>query len=88
MAMSQPERKATEKHDYEILFKDSAEYFAVKNAKMIQEGAFVRFITFDCKLPSARLEEDHWYPIVNIHRIKRYHEVKPSEKGITVEPNE
>ena len=60
--------KCLEKHHYEILFKDSPEYFAVKNAKMIQEGSFVRFICFDGFKPL----EDHWYPINNIHRIKRY----------------
>lgn len=70
--MTIPERKASEKHDYEILFKDSAEYFSVRNAKMIQEGQFVRFISFQSLLPNAPLEEEFWYPIINIHRIKRY----------------
>lgn len=56
------------KHDYEILFKDSPEYFVVRNAKMIVEGSFVRFFCF----VGDTYQESHWYPIQNIHRIKSY----------------
>ena len=53
--------------DFEILFKDSPEYFYVKGARMIQEGALIRFICFK----DGNFDCDHWYPIVNIHRIKK-----------------
>ncbi len=33
--------KSMKKYDYEIMFNDSPEYFAVLNARMIQEGNFV-----------------------------------------------
>ncbi len=61
--------KTKEKHDYEILFKDSPEYFGVKNARMLYEGPMVRFICFD---ENDKPKEDHWYPVCNIHRIKSY----------------
>ena len=54
------------KHEYQILFKDSPEYFLIHNARMVQEGAFVRFMLFDGDI----WKEDHFYPIANIHRIK------------------
>jgi hypothetical protein len=57
------------KSDYELLFKDSAEYFGVFNAKMIQEGQFIRFICFN---EDNTYKETVWYPIQNIHRIKSY----------------
>jgi hypothetical protein len=72
MSNSKAQFKATEKFDYEILFKDSPEYFVVQNAKMIPEGKLVRFICFDSALPTALLKEEVWYPINNIFRIKRY----------------
>lgn len=80
MSLSTAEKKSTEKFDYEILFKDSAEYFVVKNSKMIQEGAFVRFLSFEDSLPISKLREEQWYPIVNIHRIKRYHQISYNEQ--------
>lgn len=55
------------KSDFEILFRDSPEYFGVENARMFQEGAFVRFCTFDGDKP----KDDVFFPIANIHRIKR-----------------
>ena len=55
------------KQDYQILFKDSPEYFTVPNSRMIQEGAFVSFICFD---DQDNYKERHWYPLSNIHRIK------------------
>lgn len=67
--MSKAKENAFKKSDYEILFKDSAEYFLVPNAKMIQEGAFVRFLCFD---DQDKYKETHWYPIANIHRLKVY----------------
>ena len=60
---------AMTKHDYEIMFNDSPEYFVVKNAKMMQEQSFVKFISFD---GSDKYKETHWYPISKIHRIKSY----------------
>ena len=57
------------KHDYEILFNDSADYFIAENAKMTQEGSLIRFICFD---ENGEFKEDVWYPMVGIHRIKRY----------------
>lgn len=59
------------KHDYEILFKDSPEYFVVKNAKMIQEGLMIRFIQFD---ENDNPVSEESYPIFHIHRIKVYYE--------------
>lgn len=56
------------KSDFELLFKDSPEYFGVKNARMLVEGPFVRFIKFD---ENNIMIADEWYPIENIHRIKR-----------------
>ena len=53
--------------DFEILFKDSPEYFYVSNARMFQEGKLIRFIVFE----NEKFKEEHWYPISNIHRIKR-----------------
>lgn len=59
--------KALIKHDYEILFKDSPEYFEVKNSRMIQEGNLIRFVCFDGEIYIG----DTFFPIQNIHRIKR-----------------
>jgi len=56
------------KHDYEITFKDSPEYFVVENAKMIPEETLVRFICFT----GDKYKEEVWYPTCNIYRIKRY----------------
>lgn len=64
--------KCYKKSYYEILFKDSSEYFAVHNAKMIQEGLMVRFVCFDSKEEFANYKEDIYYPIANIYRIKKY----------------
>ena len=60
--------KTFEKSDFEILFKDSPEYFGIKNARMLQEGLFVRFICFD---KDNKFKCDIWHPIASIHRIKR-----------------
>lgn len=62
---------ANRKHDYEILFKDSPEYFVGKNAKMIQEGLMIRFIQFD---ENDNLASEESYPIFHIHRTKVYYE--------------
>ena len=61
--------KFMRKYNYEILFNDSAEYFAVFNAKMIQEGNLIRFICFN---NDNTYKCDEWYPAHKIHRIKRY----------------
>lgn len=66
--MNKAVENSMKKRDYEILFKDSPEYFAVKNARMIQEGLFVRFISFDGDV----FKDDTWFPINVIHRIKAY----------------
>ena len=63
------EKNYIKNHDYEILFNDSSEYFIVLNAKMIQEGDFVRFICFD---DEDNYKCDEWYPLCKIHRVKRY----------------
>ena len=42
--------KAFIKNDYELLFKDSSEYFVICNAKMFQEGNLIRFICFNILL--------------------------------------
>lgn len=55
------------KSDFEILFKDSPECFGVENARMFQECALIRFVTFDGDKP----KDDVFFPIENIHRIKR-----------------
>lgn len=67
--MSKAKENAFKKSDYELLFNDTPEYFAVSNAKMVFEGQFVRFICFD---ENNNYKEDHWYPIIKIHRIKKY----------------
>lgn len=57
------------KHDYEIMFLDSPEYFVVTNCKMIQEYKLVKFICFD---ENNKYKEEVWYPYEKIHRIKKY----------------
>lgn len=57
------------KSNFELLFRDSSEYFLIENAKMISEAGFVRFICFDEK---DNFKKDVWYPLVNIYRITRY----------------
>jgi len=56
------------KHDFEVMFNDSPEYFLVKNAKMIFEQGMIRFICFD----KDEFKHNEWYPMSNISRIKRY----------------
>ena len=67
--MSAATDKANQKSDFEILFKDTPDYFAVRNAKMLNEGPMVRFICFD---ENDKFKANEWYPIANIHRIKSY----------------
>lgn len=71
--MNKAEENAKKKRDYEILFKDSPEYFWVANARMLFEGPMVRFICFN---PDDTPKDDQWYPLANIHRIKAYAEKK------------
>lgn len=66
--MSKAKERQLQKHDYEIMFNDSPEYFLVENAKMFTEGAFVRFICFE----GDAYKEEYFYPLMKIHRIKRY----------------
>ena len=61
--------RSLQKHDYEILFNDSPEYFAVENAKIVFEGNMVRFICFS---EDNTPKWDEWYPLCRIHRIRRY----------------
>lgn len=54
------------KRNFQILFRDSSEYFFIKNARLFNESNFARFEVF---------EEDTWketiyYPLCNIFRIK------------------
>ncbi|MBD3195606.1 MAG: hypothetical protein GF317_11150 [Candidatus Lokiarchaeota archaeon] len=67
--MNKAKEKQLKKSDFEILFRDSSEYFLVENAKMIQEGNLLRFICFD---ENDKFKEDIWYPMLNIYRVKRY----------------
>lgn len=67
--MGKAEKKQQQKADFELLFKDSPDYFLVKNAKMLQEGDLIRFICFDDK---DKYDCDQWFPLSSIHRIKRY----------------
>lgn len=66
--MSKAKENQMKKADFEILFKDSPDYYVVQNAKMIFESQMVRFICFD----GDKFKGDEWYPMVNIQRIKRY----------------
>lgn len=68
METNKAEYNMMKKYDYEIMFKDSPEYFLIKNAKMIQEYSLVRFICFE----GDKYKEEVWYPTQNIYRIKRY----------------
>jgi hypothetical protein len=65
--MNTPAEKANRKSDFELLFKDSPQYFAVLNARMIQEGALVRFVCFDNQ---DRYDKDVMFPLANIFRIQ------------------
>ena len=67
--MSRALDRRNEKHDYEIMFLDSPEYFVVTNAKMIQEYGMLRFICFNAE---DKYKEDIWYPYSKVHRVKRY----------------
>lgn len=72
--MSKAAKNSQKKADYEILFLDSPEYFSVVNARMFQEGLFVRFVQFE----GHNYAGDMWFPISNIHRIRRYERQDPS----------
>lgn len=53
---------------FEILFKDSIEYFRIENARMLaHDGSFVRFMIFD----GDTIKEEVFYPLVNVYRIKK-----------------
>lgn len=67
--MNKAQENAWKKSNYEITFNDSPEYFLVKNAKMIFEHNMIRFICYD---DSNIFKEDVWYPMINVHKIKRY----------------
>jgi hypothetical protein len=67
--MGKAKENAFKKFDYEILFKDSPDYYVVKNAKFLIEGTFVRFICFE----GDEISHDEYYPTQHIHRIKRYY---------------
>ena len=66
--VSRAKQKQMEKSDFEVLFKNSPDYFVVQNAKLIFEESAARFICFDGDV----FKEDVWFPYVNVHRIKRY----------------
>jgi len=60
------------KHDYEIMFLHSPEYFVVTNCKMIFENQMLRFI---CYNEDNSYKEDIWFPYISIYRVKKYAEV-------------
>lgn len=62
-------QNAMKKSNFEILFKDSAEYFAVSNAKMFTEGPYTRFVCFN---EDNTFSHNEFYPTNDIHRIKAY----------------
>lgn len=56
------------KYDYQILFKDSPDYFGVENARIILAvNGWVVFHVFD----GDTYKEQVFYPTANIHRIKQ-----------------
>jgi Zn finger protein HypA/HybF involved in hydrogenase expression len=57
------------KHNFEIMFNDSPEYFLVERAKMIFEKNMVRFICFDT---DNSFKCNEWFPMCNVSRIKGY----------------
>ena len=67
--MSKAKDNMMKKSDFEVLFKDSPDYFLVENAKIMFEQGMVRFI---CFTEADNWKEEVWYPMCNIYRIKRY----------------
>lgn len=67
MMQKSPTGGRQEKHDFQILFKDSPEAYWVGNARMLIEGDFVRFVVFKEDV----YDHDEFYPTIHIHRIKR-----------------
>lgn len=68
--MSQALEKADRVYDYELMFRDSPEYYCIENAKMFQEGAMITFMRYE----QDELVEQVWFPLSNIYRVKRYAE--------------
>ena len=66
--MTSPTGEKREKHNFQILFKDSPEGYWIDNARMLIEGAFVRFVV----LKDDTYSHDEFYPTQHIHRIKRF----------------
>jgi hypothetical protein len=60
--------KIFRKHKFEIVFRDSSEYFLSDNAKMVQEGKLLRFIEFK-EQDGKVLTRSIYYPIANVFRI-------------------
>jgi hypothetical protein len=52
---------------FQVLFKDSSEYFEIHNARMFTEGGLLRFVKFDL---DGNHIEDIYYPLINVYRIK------------------
>jgi len=67
--MRSPSGTKCNKQNFQILFKDSPEAFWIDNARMIIEGAFVRFIVFK----GEEYSHDEFYPTEHVHRIKRFY---------------
>ena len=67
--MNKAKENVFKKSDFEIMFKDSPDYFVIKNCKMFFEYMMVRFICFD---ESDNWKEEIWYPMESIFKIKRY----------------
>jgi hypothetical protein len=57
------------KRNFQILFRDSSEYFYIVNARMFTEGPLVRFVLFN---DQDEMLEDVYYPLCNVYRIKTY----------------
>lgn len=52
---------------YEILFQDSPEYFYLENARMFCVDGLLAFRIFE----GMKCVEEHYYPMVSIHRVKK-----------------
>lgn len=67
--MPLPYDKTQDKQDYEILFRDSNDYFSEKNARLVYLNGVACFFVFDDK---DNLKYTAHYPLINIYRIKTY----------------
>lgn len=68
------------KRNFQILFRDSSEYFEVKNARMFNESNLIRFEVFE----SDKWKETIYYPLCNIYRIKVGLNESPTKPNLKV----